>query len=100
MIKVDLAGLDLGRYRCRNGVGINLESHAERGFRTDARANAAVLFTGNGLVQMERIAPESFIPKSVIAEGFLSFLQHLLRIGLNNLVKGGRRRRGLGSFLG
>ena len=42
--------------------------------------DAAVLLAGDGLVQLERVAPEGLAAEGVVAEGLLALFEHCLRV--------------------
>src|SRR5262249_29066170 len=74
--EVDLACRDFLLQRRRQRVRINLQADGERGLWRNPRTNPAVLLTGNGLVQLERVAPEGLAPEGVVAERLAALVQH------------------------
>src|SRR5215831_19268803 len=55
--------------RLRERVEVHLETDRERGLRADAAADAAEAAALDGLVQLERVAPERLVAEGVEAEG-------------------------------
>ena len=68
VVQVDLAGLDRGRRLLRDRRRVDLEPGGQRGFRAEARADAAVLRAGDRAMQLQRVAPERLVSERVVAE--------------------------------
>jgi len=64
----------------RQRVRIDLEAYGQRSFRRDAGADAAVLLTGDGFVQLQSVAPEGLAPEGLVSEGPPALIEHRLRI--------------------
>jgi hypothetical protein len=80
IVEVHLARLDLRDELRRQGFRIHLEPDRKRGLRAYASAEAAVFFTGDGLVQLQGIAPESLRAEGVEAEDPPAVLERALRV--------------------
>ena len=93
IVEVDLAGLDLFLQSVWQRVCIDLEADGQRGFWRDARADAAVFLTGNGFMQLKRVAPEGLAPERLVAEGFLALIEHRLRVARVLRIDGRLRGR-------
>src|SRR5688500_14694768 len=68
IVEIDLTALHLLDERCRQNRGVDFQTEAERGDRSQAGADTAVRRSGDGLVQPQFPAPEILAAKGVVAE--------------------------------
>src|SRR5262249_26451758 len=68
VVRIHQALAQLPQHR-RERVEVHLETDRERGLRADAAADAAEAAALDGLVQLERVAPERFVAEGIEAEG-------------------------------
>src|SRR5947207_12967467 len=73
IIQVYLTCLDLRHQLRRQCIGIYFQAYAQGGLRAYAGPDSSIFGSGNGLMQLEGIAPKCFVAKSVEAE-YLSAL--------------------------
>src|SRR5262249_45920973 len=75
-----LTVLDLLLQRIRQGIGVDLESDRQGGFWTHAITDPSIFGAGNGLVKLQRVAPERFVAKRVVAKNLAALVDHALRV--------------------
>src|SRR5262245_8007112 len=74
IVHVDLARLDLCGEIERHGLGIHLESQAQRPRRAEARTDTAQFLSHDGLMQLELVAPERFVAEGIGSEDLATFI--------------------------
>ncbi len=66
--------------RARERVHVDLEADRQRLVGGEPVADAAVRGARDGLVELQRVAPERLVTERVEAESFLAFVQSLARV--------------------
>ena len=64
----------------RQGIGVHLEPERKRRLRAQAGTDATICASGDGLVQTQRVTPESLVAESVLTEYPASAFHHLERV--------------------
>src|SRR5690606_16225160 len=75
----------------RERIDVDLQAQPEGRLRADARADAAVIASGDRLVQPQRAAPEIFVAEIVEAEDLAAALQRVEDVLPVNVVEAFRR---------
>src|SRR5207245_9259575 len=84
VVEGHLTCLELVLQRLRQGVHIYLEADGQRGLRAYAATHAAMLLAGDGMVELQRVAPERFIAERVESEGLAPFSHHAVGVVLDH----------------
>src|SRR5438046_650311 len=87
IVEIDLAGLELLLQRRGEGVQVYLEPDREGGLGAHAGPHAAVLFAGDGPMQLQRPAPERLVAEGVEAEGPPPFPHHALAVVVDDRIE-------------
>src|SRR5690348_14195244 len=78
IVEVDLACRELLLQSVRQRVRVDFEADGQRRLGRDAGTDTAVLRTGNGFVQLERVTPKGLAAESVVAESPPALIKHRL----------------------
>src|SRR5205085_11115 len=98
IVETDGAALDAGGDRSGNSLRVDLEADRQGGLRRNPATDAAVLLSGDGLVELERGAEVVLATQRIVAEDVASLRDHPLRVlvDLRRLAGGRARRASLG----
>src|SRR5262245_15347308 len=75
IIEIDLTGLYVRDKTLRKRFRIHFQARFERFCRTHSGTHSPKLFSNNGSMKLQRVAPKDLITESVKAERLLAFLE-------------------------
>src|SRR5215208_3430470 len=86
--EIDVTFVERVDHLFRKGADIDLESEFKGLLRAYPRTHTAELFTHDGLMQLERSAPEGLTAESIKPKDFFAVFQQLFGIGRSIVVIG------------